>query len=567
MSMTDNNVTPATGPQASLNQLRDRVNSLVSGFSRGQRTTLVVAAMAVVGLVMAVSYVKSNVDYAPLYTQLTSSDVGAVTKKLQEQGVDYRIGGSGDTVEVPRDQVYQLRADLADVKLTGSGKVGYGILDDQGLTTSEFGQRVGFQRAMEGELGKTIEAIDGVESAVVHLAIPKDQVFALDQQKATASVMVKTSSSATLSAEQVDAIRNIVASGIESMSADDVSVADSQGHVLAAPGGAASGQSGELDQRTATYQNSVAAAIEDMVSASVGPGKAKATVAADLDFDQTATTKESFTPSPVPAGSTGSGLLPQNESTKTEVYGGSGAAPAGTLGNTNPTVDPTTGNTVSGSGYNLNERQVNYLADKTTETTNKAPGTVKRMSVALLLDEKAIGADKVAEIEKLVTAAANIDPTRGDSVVVTRLPFDETQQNQLQASLDAHAPEAAGSDMMMVYGAAGGLALLVLIATFLVMRKRKKDLIELEDLAEQAALMAQDPGGFAPTTANPVISLPNSNGNGNGQRGGDPVIALNGMDRRREDRREVLGELIDNQPDEVAQLLRGWLGDRRTVRR
>lgn len=561
MSMTDNNATaPSSGPQASLNQLRDRVNSLVAGFSRGQRTTLVVAAMAVVGLVMAVSYVKSNVDYAPLYTQLTSSDVGAVTKKLQEQGVDYRIGGSGDTVEVPRDQVYQLRADLADVKLTGSGKVGYGILDDQGLTTSEFGQRAGFQRAMEGELGKTIEAIDGVESAVVHLAIPKDQVFALDQQKATASVMVKTSSSAPLSSEQVEAIRNIVASGIESMSADDVSVADSQGHVLAAPGGAASGQSGQSDQRLATYQNSVATAIENMISASVGPGKAKATVAADLDFDQTATTKETYEPSPVPSGQTGQ--LSQNESTRTEVYGGSGAAPSGTLGNTDPTVDPTGAATASGSGYSLNERQVNFLADKTTETTNKAPGTVKRLSVALLLDEKAIGEDRVAAIEKLVTAAANIDPTRGDSVVVTRLPFDETQQNQLQASLDAHSPEAAGSDMMMVYGAAGGLALLVLISTFLILRKRKKDLIELEDLVEQAALIGQDPEGFAPTAANPVISL-----NGNGQRGADPVIALNGMDRRREDRREVLGELIDNQPDEVAQLLRGWLGDRRTVSR
>lgn len=551
--------TGTPGTPIALAQLRDRVGRLVNGFSRGQRTTLTVAAMAVVGLVLAVSWVRSNVDYAPLYTGLGSSDLGVITKALQEKGVEYRIGAAGDSVEVPKDQVYQLRADLADVKLPTSGKVGYGILDDQGLTTSEFGQRVGFQRAMEGELGKTIEAINGVEAAVVHLAIPKDQVFALDQQKATASVMVKTGASATLAAEQVQAIRNLVASGIEGLNADDVTVADSEGHVLAAPGGAASGQSGVTDQRTSGYETSVGRAIEDMISASVGPGKAKATVSADLDFDQSTATKETFEPSPVPTGS--SQQLALSESTKTETYdGANGATTAGILGTTDAATGA--GTAATGNGYNLNERQVTNAVNKVTETTSRAPGSVKRLSVAVMVDEKALGEDKVALIERLVTAAAGIQASRGDSVVVTRLPFDETRQAQLQQDLEAHSPSEPASEMLPVYGAAGGLALLILIATFLVLRKRKRDLAELEELAQEAERLASESQPLPHTTQSPVISLTRNGGSPSG-----PTIHLDGPDRRRQDRREVLGELIDNQPDEVAQLLRGWLGDRREVSR
>src|SRR3954452_14939173 len=140
MSMTDT-TPPAGGSNASIDQLRERVTKLIGGFSKGQRTTLVVAAASVVVLVLAVSYVQGHGPTAPLYTNLSPEDVGVITAKLKEQGVTYELTDNGGAIEVPQDQVYQLRADMADVALPGAGKVGYGILDDQGITASDFSQQ------------------------------------------------------------------------------------------------------------------------------------------------------------------------------------------------------------------------------------------------------------------------------------------------------------------------------------------------------------------------------------------------------------------------------------------
>src|SRR5215218_6385040 len=290
MSMTDS--TPRTGgSNAAIDQLRDRVGRLIGGFSRGQRTTLAVAAGSVVILVLAVSYVQGHGPTAPLYTDLSTEDVGVITKKLTEEGVEYTLTNNGGTIEVPEDQVYQLRADMADLELPGAGKVGYGILDDQGITASDFSQQVGFQRAMEGEMAKTIEAMSGIEAATVHLALPKDQVFALGDEKPSASVMISTSS--TIGDGEVQAITNLVASGIQGLSADRVSVADSKGQLLASPGGATTtGGSAGQQEALDSYESSVSTAIESMLTASFGPGKAKVTVSADLDFDERSTTNE-----------------------------------------------------------------------------------------------------------------------------------------------------------------------------------------------------------------------------------------------------------------------------------
>jgi len=549
--------TSTTDPGQALSQLRERVTRLVSGFSRGQRTTLAVAGGAVVLLVLAVSWASSNVAMAPLYSQLSSQDIGAITKKLTAQGVEYEITDGGSTISVPQDQVYQLRADLADTALPSSGTVGYGVLDNQGLATSEFGQRIGFQRAMEGELGKTIEAIDGVQAAVVHLAIPKDEVFALDAKRATASVMVRTSG-ATLASEQVQAIRNLVSSGIEGMTPEDVSVADDKGHVLAAPGGAGATDSGGGAEAQSDYEKQLARQIEAMVAASVGPGNVRATVSAELDMDQTSLTTESFTPTELAPGATG--VIPIRESSKTESYGGTGAAPAtlGQLGSPNPaTAGASAG---AGSGYSLQETQKANAVNKEVSTTNKATGTVKRQSVAVIVNDAKVTEAQLPALQQIVSSAAGIDAARGDTVAVSLVPFDKTVQAQLEKSLKEHSPPAQDAPYM-VYAIGGVLALLIAGATFMVLRRRKRDLQELEVLADQAGQLSWDGPDVDITTANPIV--------GRRPGGGGPSTSASGgsSPARQPDRREVLGDLIDNQPDEVAQLLRGWLADRRTVRR
>lgn len=559
---------PGASPQTPTNaaQLRDRVMSLIAGFSRGQRLTLAVAAGAVILLVLAVSYVRGNGPYAPLYTDLASDDVGVVTKKLTEKGVPYRLTGGGGTIEVPAGDVYQLRADLAEVALPSTSKVGYGVLDAQGMTASDFSQRVGFQRAMEGEMARTIEAIDGVEAATVHLAIPKDDVFALDEGKATASVLVKTSD--TLASEQVQAIVNIVASGIQGLSADRVSVADAEGRVLAAPGTGVAGASaigGRQADALNSFEGNLSSAIESLLAASLGPGKAKVRVAATLNFDQVSSTSETYEP-PVtlPGATTG---LSQNESTKRESYGGAGAGSAGQLGTEGAAEAGASGT----SGYTLDQRQVNYALNKVTETTNQAPGSVQRLSVAVLVDDQAVDEATVAQIDTLVSAAAGIDPARGDTVVVTRMPFDESITEAMKKDLEAASAAKAGAGSpIMLFAAAGLIALLIAVSTVLVLRRRKKDLAALESLAARLGGRSETelPFGEQETTIVPAVAGGNDGASVDGRFGTAVPDVMGGTgEGRRNERRQVLTELIDNQPDEVAQLLRDWLGDRRAVRR
>lgn len=560
MSMTDPTNTP-DGTNASLAALRDRIGRTISGFSRGQRITLGLAAVAVVGLVLAVSYVQSHGPMAALYTGLSSEDAGVITKELQSKGVDYQLADGGGTVNVPEDQVYQLRADLADVQLPGSGKVGYGILDNQSITASDFSQQVGYQRAMEGEMAKTIEAMSGIEAATVHLAIPKDQVFALDTEQPSASVMVKTSR--TLDSEQVQAIANIVASGIQGMTPERVSVADSEGHLLASPGGTSSSAGSARQQDSLdSYESSVGNAIESMLSASFGAGKAKVTVSADLDFDQRSTTNETFeSPTTLPGAT---GPVASAESTKKESYGAGAANTAGILGTNGTPAAPT----ADGSGgYTLDQKDVKYALNHAVETTNSAPGKVNRISVAVMVDEKAISADQVAQVQQLVSAAAGVQVDRGDTVVVNRMPFDTTAQKQMQKQLAERAKQIGGdSSQVMLYAAAGLVALVILASAFMVLRRRKKDLRQLQELAAQ--LSNRPSPGIDLTEVNPIVAGGSDGASVDG-RFGTAAPELRGVpgDHGREERQAVLTELIDNQPDEVAQLLRGWLGDRRAVRR
>jgi flagellar M-ring protein FliF len=549
--------TPGVDAKNVVAQLRERVTTLISGFSKGQRTTLAVAGVAVVLLVLAVAWMRPDPAYTQLYSGLEPADAGAVTAKLKEMGVPYRLAAGGTAVEVPADDVYQVRADLATTDLPSSSKVGYGILDDQGLTTSEFSQRIGFQRAMEGELAKTIEAIDGVDTAVVHLAIPKDEVFALEKSQATASVMVKTDG--TLGAEQVRAIRNLVSSSIEDLPAESVSVSDSSGKVLAAPGQAeTAASSGGSEDVLGAYQQRLASQIESTLEASLGAGKVKATVAADLDLDQVSSTIERYEPAPVQDGQ--ATQLALEESTKTETYGSNGDGTAGQLG-----IDGTPEGGATGAGdYALQEQQRRNAVNKTVETIIRQPGSVRRLSIAVLVDEDAVGAGQVGDLTTVVSRAAGLQEDRGDSVVVTRMPFDESLQDQMKGALESRKAPESSSPLLLIVGVAA-VVIAIAIAAFVVLRRRKRQLIDLEELAARAEQLTWEDVTDAPTEATPIVT-----GTFAGDDQVSTAVSVDGerpaVDRH-EDRREALSELIDNQPDEVAQLLRGWLADRRTVRR
>src|SRR5580700_5192112 len=290
-----------------LNDAKARATTVLGGFSPGQKMMTVLAAVGlVIGGFMFTSWA-SRPSYAPLFTNLSASDAASITGKLTSDKVTYKLADAGATVEVPVNQVYSERIRLAAAGLPGSSQSGYSLLDKQGLTTSEFTQQVDYQRALEGELAKTISAIDGVSAASVHLVIPQEDVFATSNDQASAAVLVEMTPGQSLNPSQVQAVVHLVASSVQGLDPNNVTVTDSHGDELAAPGTdsqqIAAGNSQQ--QQTESYQDAVASSLQQMLTEVLGPNHAVVRVTADLDYDQKATSTQTYpNPKPVPLNST-----------------------------------------------------------------------------------------------------------------------------------------------------------------------------------------------------------------------------------------------------------------------
>jgi flagellar M-ring protein FliF len=561
--------------------LKDRVARMASGYSTKQK---VIAGVAVVGVVLGVflvSRMTGGTKWAPLYTDLKAEDGGAIVAELEERGIPHQLAAGGTTIMVPAETVYDTRLAMSDTQLPSDGKVGYGVLDSQGLATSEFGQRVGYQRAMEGELATTIEALDPVETAVVHLALPADEVFAVDDAQASASVLVRTRPGQALSDDQVRAVTNLVASSIEGLSPEAVTVADADGNVLAAPGQEISGTGGggQRQKQTTEFERAMQASLDEMLYSVVGADKSKVNVSAVLDFDETNTSRETFeAPAAGPAGND----LVLEESTRDETYTGAAAQAQGVLGPDTPAA------AVGGdSEYSLDEADVRFAVNRVVESTNTAPGAIERLSVAVLLDEDKLTAQQAQDLTGTLSAAAGINPERGDVLTVTRMPFDESAAAAVDAELEAAEKAEAAAErraflqnvMLVAF-----LALLMIVAfvSYRVAARRRArgamelvagddpppalppaDLAAMVDDAEDAdvlELSAVDEGELGELVEDGEHELVLAS-----VAAEQAAVMADELERMQRDAH--LTDLIDNQPDEVASLLRGWLGDRRGVSR
>ena len=517
-----------------------RIQSTLSGISLGQRIVVVLLTLALIlGGVFFVRWA-SQPTYAPLFSSLASPDASAIVEELNAQGVKYELADGGGTVMVPKDQVYAMRLAMSGKGLPAGKSTGYALLDKEGVTASEFQQQVKYQRAVEGELQSTLEAMDGVSSAVVHIALPKDNVFADDTAKPTASVLVGLKPGTKLNGSQVQAMTHLVASSIEGMSPADVTLADTTGQVLNAPGAEGMlGAAGDAQTQMQTdVQNRLAKQAQDMLDRVVGPGKATVRVAADLDFNAKGSTSETYTYT--------KGVPPLSESTTTEKYtnGAGGLQVGGVLGPQNPEGTNTTTGGATGGNYDKGSNTRNNAVNKTVETVKVSTGQVKRMTVSVLLDDK-VGANlDQAQVQALVENAVGFDIKRGDALTVATMPFDTSAEALAKAELAA-AEKAAQRAQMIEYAKQGGIALLILIALFVAWlrsRKRKPKAPKMLTVEQSAELgrIRQEISSQA--------------------RAGD---ILDDEAKRRAQVRKEITVLIDEQPEEVTAMLRGWLAEER----
>src|SRR4051794_30550746 len=222
-----------------------RITDTFRSFTPGQKAVTLAAVIALaVGAYCSAAWA-ANPTYSILFNNLWTKDASAIVESLQKGGTKYELANDGQTVMVPQDQVNSLRLSLSGQGLPGDAGTGYALLDQQGITTSDFMQHTNYQRALEGELSNTIKSIDGVEAATVHLVIPQKDVFADDQDQPTASVLVASKSTQPLSSQQVQAIVHLVASSVEGLDPTEVTVAGADGKILSTGGGAAVGSGGD----------------------------------------------------------------------------------------------------------------------------------------------------------------------------------------------------------------------------------------------------------------------------------------------------------------------------------
>ncbi|MEM9466664.1 MAG: flagellar basal-body MS-ring/collar protein FliF [Actinomycetota bacterium] len=538
-------------------RLTGKVGEVTAGFNSAQRATMAAIFVAVVAALYVFSSWASTTDMAPLYTDLETADAATITEELTAMGVDYELTDQGRTVLVPRDSVYSLRLDLSQAGALPGGTEGYSLLDNQGITSTQFQQRVAYQRALEGELAKTVRSMDAVQAATVHLVMPEDDLFSADDVHASASVLVQTS--ATLAPEQVQTIVNLVSGAVEGLRADEVTVSDQNGIVLASPGQGPfdrAGATGAMNQ-TREFEQELASEITGLLAAVVGPGKVMVTVSAVMDWDASSVVQETHTPSAVPEGSE---PLKSSETTRSESYTtnstegtdggvlGEGEEEAGTPGQSNST-------------YNADDRTTAYAFDSQIETTERQGGDITRLNVAVLLDEASVTDAQLAEIQTLVTGAAGIDAARGDTLAVSRLAFDTTVAETLAAELEAAptgAPAGGGGMISTIILGVLGLVI-VLVGAIQVFRGGKRgDVEELDLVTLTNSLTAGSARPVLPRAATPAIEAEDDT---------DAGAQAEPVETTAVSPEQELRNLVDSQPDEVARLLRTWLADRRAVSR
>ncbi len=512
-------------------------------FSPGQKAVTIAAAVAlIIGGVVFATW-KSSPPYAPLYTNLATSDASAIVDKLNAQKIPYQLAGAGTEILVPQDKVYATRLAMSSAGLPGSSQTGYSLLDKEGVTTSEFKQQVDYQRAIEGELVKTIQSVNGVQSASVHLAIPQQDVFNDGSQKPTAAVLLTTANGIQLTSQQVQSIVYLVSSSVPNMSADSVTVTDSMGHVLAAAGSGLTAQAGTdtRTQATEDYNTRLSTSLQNMIDQVVGAGHAVVTVNSELDFDKTNTEKKTYVydrNSP-----------PLSSQKTSEKYTGNQAGNGGTLGAGTPATTASAG--ANGGSYTKDSETVDNALGTVTETTQNAPGAVKKLSIAVLLDGSVPNVNQSA-IQSLVSSAVGLDTTRGDTLAIQSLPFDTSATKQAADASSAAAKAAAARaahDRTMGYVRQGVLALIVLgvvIGTVIASRRRRP--AQFEPAYADDDLFSDEPVMELVAPAPPP----------------DEAAHLAAVAEMQEAaaRRRALVALADEQPSDVARVLSGWLNSR-----
>ena len=515
-------------------------------------------AAAFVALSVAVASFAAVIVAKPrmsvLFSGLEAEDAGAIAQKLDEAKVPYTTSADSSTIQVPSNQVDRMRLGMATQGLPQGGSVGFELFDKSSFGMTEFAERVSYQRAVQGELKRTICSLAPVMAARVHLAIPENRVYAGEQDPTTASVVLKLRRGMPLTDEQVGGVVHLVSSAVEGLKPANVTVIDSEGNVLSE---ALSGGGGGLGRMTSNqsklkrqYESTLAANLQGMLGRVVGPNKAVVRVSAEMNFDQKHATSETYEPAAVaPAGGpaetpseqgTEHGVLRSEESTS-ETYTGN-VRPPGSV----PVSTPGGGASAEGDKYSLAKSSRQYNISKRIEETVTAPGKVERLSVAVLVDES-VKAAKVPTIRQVVSAAAGLDEDGGDEITVQRIAFDTSSEKAAAAEMAS----ASKTDLIMTLAKNAGAAVL-LIAFLILLRSIVRQIKVQTPTARAAGPVAEAGGGMQMQRAENVMQEVPTPSGVQGPAPPKPPPAQTA---------DLPPEVAQSNPEDLAKLVRSWMSE------
>jgi flagellar M-ring protein FliF len=428
----------------------DQFKKMLANLTVAQRITIALAALAVVGGLFGFVKWRQESDFRPLYTTLAAEDAGAVVQKLKEAGVQYRLNENGSTILVPSAKVSEMRLEMASAGLPKSGRIGFELFDKTNFGATEFVEHINYRRALEGELERTVMSLAEVEQARVHVTFPKESVYLEAREPAKASVVVRLRPGAQLVPQNVTAVQHLLASAVEGLAPEAVSVLDVTGHllnrphsVMAADGADSSDRMLELRQ---SMERDLVAKINSTLDPLLGADKFRAGASVDCDFTSGEQSEEIFDPNR-------SVMISSQKSEDTSNTGGAAGVP-GTASNL-PRPAPRPPTALAGSSRRT--ESIAFQSSRTVKHMKLPEGTVKKMSLSVLVDQavhwegqgktlhrvlEQPSAEKLKSIRDLVAAATGFSTERGDQLIVESLPFESTLNLEPPAGPSKPAPAA-----------------------------------------------------------------------------------------------------------------------------
>lgn len=524
---------------------KDRYLQLWHKYSKKQRYIAIGGLVAILAaIVIGAALYGSKPDMVPLFTNMETKDAGEVAAKLKEQKVNYEVQENklGTTILVPSDQVHEARLNLSTEGLP-RGQKGFEIFDDSKLGVTEFQNKVNYLQALQGELTRTIEQIDAVQKARVHIVLPEDSLYKKNEKPATASIMLMLKPNQTLQKKEIKGIVNLAAHSIQGLQPENITIVDETGKILNDPD--------ELDEQsvgaktmtqlemTKKVQDNIQKNVQSLLDQSLGEGRAVARVSVELDFDDATTDTQTFTPVVDDSG------IIRSQQDMNETYSGTSTTPGGPAGVESNVPGYVAQNGNSNANYEKKESTKNYEINEEKKKVIASPGSIRRLNVAVLVNDD-INATQQDSILRSVSSAAGINADRGDTVSVEPLPFSTEARDRLAAEQQA---EKDRQDRIFYAEVGIPLLIIALIVGALLMRRRKKQ--QEKEAAEEAARLEQEEQERMAEEARAAAI----------ENGEVDEEELSEEEQRRLTEKQQLMELIDQKPAEVAMLIKTWLSD------